>query len=368
MRTLPLREKYVSAGASMAERYGVEVVARVKEPETEYNHIRNAAGVTDFSFMQVFRIPEEKAIDYLDGLLAGNVAKTRFGRVLHTFLADKQGHLVSDCYVANNDEEFLLLCESIASDDDVRKILSETGSQEAECTELTDTVAVIGIDGFRGWEVAKSLFGVDILGLPYLSIETYSFQEQQVRLIRAGKTSEFGYLLLAPRSIAGELFDTVVAAAEKLDGGLCGVDIHNDLRLEGRFFNIFAEGARVQDPLPLGLQWMIDFDKGEFHGSDALLSRREQDLSRKITGIRGGQGVDVSDGDTLYSEGKEIGKVITSCYSHVLERHLGLALLPFEIAYSGLTFSLDDAGSRVVETISMPPIMPKSLGVKLDEM
>jgi hypothetical protein len=47
---------------------------------------------------------------------------------------------------------------------------------------------------------------------------------------------------------------------------------------------------------------------------------------------------------------------------------LGLALFPVDIAYSGLTFNLDSPDGQKVHTISMPPIMPKSLTVKIDEM
>ena len=50
------------------------------------------------------------------------------------------------------------------------------------------------------------------------------------------------------------------------------------------------------------------------------------------------------------------------------DRPLGLALFPIELAYSGLSFQLGAAGGPAITTISMPPIMPKSLGVKLDEM
>jgi len=38
------------------------------------------------------------------------------------------------------------------------------------------------------------------------------------------------------------------------------------------------------------------------------------------------------------------------------------------LAYSGLSFRLGTADGPAVKTISMPPIMPKSLTVKLDEM
>ena len=44
-----------------------------------------------FPSLRVFTLPETPGIDFLDALLAGNVPKIRFGRVLHTFLADKDG-------------------------------------------------------------------------------------------------------------------------------------------------------------------------------------------------------------------------------------------------------------------------------------
>ena len=47
---------------------------------------------------------------------------------------------------------------------------------------------------------------------------------------------------------------------------------------------------------------------------------------------------------------------------------LGLALFPRDLAYSGLSFHLAASDGPVVRTISMPPIVPRSLTVKLDEM
>jgi hypothetical protein len=52
----------------------------------------------------------------------------------------------------------------------------------------------------------------------------------------------------------------------------------------------------------------------------------------------------------------------------VLNQPLALGLLPLGIAFSGLEFRVGSADGAVVRSISMPPIMPKSLTVKLDEM
>jgi aminomethyltransferase len=369
MRVSPLRSLLEQKGCSFEQRCGVEICASSTGRRDEYRAVREAVGITDFSFMQKFRIPEETAIDFLDELVAGNVAKVRFGRILHTFLADADGMLVADCYVANNDEEFILLCESLVDDTALRAILDSNGAGDAKLEDLAESHVVINIDGYKAWAVVKELFGADVLGLPYLSIEVYPFDSTDIRLFRAGKTSEFGYSLMAPREIADKLFSAVLEAAQKQEGGLCGVGIHNDLRLEGRFFNIFAEGARIKDPLALGLQWMIDFDKDAFVGRDAIMSRREAGSAQKIIGVRvDGDCDEFAPEAALFDEESEVARLVATCRSDILDAKIGLAMFPSRIAYSGLPFNLGSSSGKEVRTISMPPIMPKSLTVKLDEL
>jgi aminomethyltransferase len=368
MRISPLHDFFATAGARFEERYGVETVNAVTDRETEHSRVRDSVALSDASYMQVFRIPEENAIDALDPLLAGNIARIRFGRLLHTFLADPDGHLAADCYVANNDDEFLVVCESLLDDNALRSLFMEHGGQAVGMEDWSDTHAVLSIDGYQAWAVAREVFGSDILGLPYLSIETCAFEGEPVRLFRAGKTSEFGYLALIPNGKAEALAAALLEVAETQGGGLCGSAIQNELRLEGRFFNIYAEGATVRDPLSLGLQWMIDLEKPDFRGGPAIRQRREAGLTHKIIGIQAapGQSLDLKtpllDGDT------EVGEVVAACTSDVLGCQVGLALLKENCAYSGLTLQLNTANRPDISTISMPPIMPRSLSVKLDEV
>jgi aminomethyltransferase len=366
---LPLAGVLKTHKASFRTRYGTEVAARVAGREAEYNSIRNAVGLTDFSWVRSYSVPEEKGLDFLDSLVAGNVPRIRFGRVLHTFMADEEGQLLGDCFIANNDKEFVFVCESLLPDNDFEARLKAAGSQEAGAESLNVTHAVLSLDGYKAWEVARKLFGADVLGLPYLSIENYSFEGQPLRLLRAGKTSEFGYLLLAPAGVAEALFNTCKSEVEERGGGLCGVDIHDELRLEGRFFNVHAEGRRVRDPLVLGLQWMVDFGKESFVGAAEIKRRREAGVTRKLVGVAAEPGCELLREDAaIYLQGTPVAEVVASCFSNVLNQRLGLAIFPAELAYSGLKFRLGNAEGPSVKSISMPPIMPRSLGVKLDEV
>jgi len=368
MRKLLLRDFWSAAGATLAERHGLEIVSHVSDAGKEHLAVRDSLGITDFSFMQKYRVPFEKGDELLDSMLAGNVARIRFGRMLHTFMADNEGNVVGDCYVANNDEELIFMCEGTASDEVVNGLM-KAGALGAAVQDLTESHVLLGIDGFKAWAVVKELFGPDVLGLPYLSVEVYSFGGEPVYLFRAGKTSEFGYLVMAPAGVARSLCDAIAESAGRNGGVLCGVKAHDSLRLEGRFFNIHAEGARVKDPLVLGLQCMIDFEKESFRGAEAIKLRRAAGLKQKVVGVATLPGqTGLRTGAKIVHPNREIGQVVADAFSPVLDRQIGLAVLPVELAFSGLSFAMESAGGPLIETISMPPIFPKSLQVKLDEM
>ena len=366
MRKLQLGARW--NGATLAERHGVEVVSRVSDYETEYHLVRDSVALTDFSFVRRYRLPTDQGIDLLDALLPGNVARIRYGRVMQTFLADDDGRLLADCYVANNDEELILLCESAAPDDLTARIIREA-DKEGIAQDLTDSHVLLSIDGFNAWAVVKDLFGADVLGLPYLSVELYPFGEEQVYLFRAGKTSEFGYLLMAPTTVGERLFDAVRDAVARQGGGQCGVEVHDSLRLEGRFFNIHTEGLRVGDPLVLGLQWMMDLEKSDYRGAAAILKRRAEGLSRKVIGVLAPPGEErLKVGARLFHGADEVAEVVADAFSPALGSRVALAVFRIEMAYAGLAFNLGSPQGPEVRTISMPPIMAKSLSVKLDEM
>jgi aminomethyltransferase len=233
--------------------------------------------------------------------------------------------------------------------------------------DISAETALFGVDGFNAWAVVKDLFGPDVLGLPYLSIENYELDGVELKLVRAGKTSEFGYLLLVPASAAAETWQRIESAGEPHGLKPVGVEAHSMLRLDGRFFNIHQEGSKVRDPLPLGLQWMIDLEGDEFRGRQPVLDRREAGLANKIVGVipDDGDGA-LAVGDKIVHQGRAVAEVVTADDSPTLGRRIGLALFDLEYGYSGLSFEGEDG--RGIRTISLPPFTPESLTIKLDEM
>ena len=367
MRQSPLRDVLAARRATFGEQAGAEVARSFGSFEQEYSAVREAVGLTDFSFASRFRVPES-GLDALERYAAGSVANIRFGRVLHTLAADEEGFVEADLYIANDDEHFLLIGEGLVGNEATQDALRKLGGADAAIEDLSNKTALIGIDGYKAWAVAKELFGADVLGLPYLSLETYQLDGLEIKLMRSGKTSEFGYLLLVPSADARGVWERIERSGAPFGLKCVGFDAHSALRLDGRFFNIHAEGRAVRDPLALGLQWMIDFGGEDFCGKGSILARRSAGLKKKIIGVipAAGSAADLKPGTRLRHNGADVARMVTSALSPVLQQRIGLALFDVEYAYSGLEF--EDERGDLVHTVSMPPFTPKSLTVKLDEI
>lgn len=366
MRKSPLHDLLAERGASFEERIDFACPTRFTDGASEYAAVREATGLSDFSFTLRFTMPEA-GLDVLDRYATGPVSSLRFGRVLHTMAVDEEGLLEADLYIANDDDRLIVIAESLAPHKRVLSVLQTLGADSTGLEDLTEETALISVDGYKAWAVMRSLLGTDVLGLPYLSLETYDLDDIPVKLLRCGKTSEFGYQLLVPADRAVEVWQRLEQAGGPYGIAPVGLDAHMALRLDGRFFNIHEEGRKVRDPLPLGLQWMIDMNGEDFRGKEALMNRRASGLKQKIIAVTPLDAHHLLEpGARIEAGDKTVAQIVTAIHSPTLGRGIGLALFDLEYAYAGLT--LADERGQAVRTLSMPPFMARSLTVKLDEV
>lgn len=365
-RRTPLHPRLAQAGAVFVDRDDFEVCGALADRESEYRTVREHAGLADFSHLLKFRGRVDDALYPLDETLTGNVANLRFGRVLHTLLTDAQGRILADCLVACDDEDLFVLAEPCAPSAAVHERLC---GPDSGLTNVTDDLVVLSLDGPTAWGAPRDLFGRDVLGMPYLSIEPHEL-DGTVHLIRAGKTAEFGYLVMADAARATGLWDRLLDAGARHGTGPVGLDVHDDLRLDGRFFNVHREGRVVGDPLELGLQWMIDFAKDTFVGRDAILGRRLAGVTHKLLGVALAAGQDgMAQDDDVLLDGESVGRIVTTGWSYTMGRRIGLARVVCQAAFSGLDLTVrHQGGERDAVSLSMPPFVPKSLTVRLDEV
>ena len=305
-------------GARFEDRFGQTAVAGFGEPAGEALAVRKGLGLCPMTHVRVLRGSVDEALYPLDEVLAGPVSRLRFGRVLHTLLLDEDGLVAADAYVAIDDEDLWVLLECARDPVTIDSLLAGVPLRD-EGPRWT----VLSLDGPRAWAPLREILGPDVLGMPYLAIEPRSLEGAEVRVVRAGKTAEFGYWVLVPEDAAAATLDALRQATAGHPLPLYGTAALDLLKLDGRFFNVHQEGVRVQDPLPLGLQWMFDFQKDRFTGREAVTRRREAGVPTKVLGIaldREARGLAV--GQTLHLDGELAGTVVAAGRSPVLDREI----------------------------------------------
>lgn len=64
-----------------------------------------------FLVCKKIRIRRSDGIDFLDSILAANILKLGYGKIVDTFLADESGKITAETFVANIDDKIILAAE-----------------------------------------------------------------------------------------------------------------------------------------------------------------------------------------------------------------------------------------------------------------
>ncbi len=353
-----LKGELLKLGANFGKKYGPDILLDFGDPRKELGHMRSTVALSDFSFAKIFSFPEGDGAEYLDAVLPANIFKLRYGRIINTFLSDSSGNVSGELMLANIDDRLWAIVET-SDAESCKQLVSGGGG-----CEVSSEYCLFSIDGPLAWKAAENLFGADVLGLAYMSVDKFAFQNSELYLLRNGRTGEFGYQIMAPVDESLALFEALKDSVMSLGGACAGFDAHTSARLQGNFFNFFREGVRVRNPLELGLQWMVDFSKDKFLGSEALFESRKAGVKRRLTAISSERSI--ADDSAVYCSGREIGRIVSAIDFE--NGSLALALMDADYAYPGFAYSSKpDADDESLNTVSRPTLIPLSLTKGMDE-
>jgi aminomethyltransferase len=226
-------------------------------------------------------------------------------------------------------------------------------------------VGPVQVQGPKSKDVMVDLFGEDILELPYYFLRRNELDGMPVLVSRTGYTAELGYeIYVFEASRHGErLWDAV------LDGGgphgLAVIGPCHIRRIEG---GILAYGADMwldTNPYEVGMgyDWMVDLEqKADFIGKDALTRIKQEGARRKLAGVEiAGDSLGVYNDGLMIDffpvkhRGERVGQVTSACHSPRLDKNIGYAMVPIELAELEVEVGGDPREAVVME---MPFIDP----------
>lgn len=356
-----LTEIHQQNGAVMGERNGVAIPLSYGAKLEEHKAVRQHILLSDYSHFGIAAISGESAWSLLNQLVAGDVSSIRDEQAMYSLILDDAGNIITDLYIACDDERFLLLSEWVSGEALCEMLRLKLAGNEEEFEDiesiesLTPEWGMLHFEGPYAWELLAEVYGMDVIGLPF---QEHMHVEDDLILLRSGKHGEYSYKLMGPQDLLADVWTQMLEAGEKYDMRTGGLNYQRMVRLENPCWEPDMFNAYTGCPISLQMQWAVRYDKEAFTGLESLSERVEQGVSHRAVGmmIAGKPQSIPQRGDKVMFEGDCVGEVIVCDYSADLEACLGRLFLTDAWAWADIdAYQVVTADGPVAVTTSAVP-------------
>lgn len=312
--------------------------------EQEYFAIRNAATLYDLSPMRKYRISGPDAERYLNRLVTRDLRKLKPGRVAYAVWCDDHGKVLDDGTVFRFGPDEFRIC---SQERHLNWFLDSALGYEVRVADVSEQVAAVALQGPQSFSVLRALGAVGSEALKPFDMAEFTVDGLAVTLSRTGFTGDLGYEIWTDSERAVALWDRLMEAGAGHGILPVGSEALDLARIEAGFpvanvDFIAAEQAlratRRRSPLELGLDWMVDFDKGHFNGRRALLAEKARATGTRFVGLDVAGNKPARDALIYVGRATEAGFVTSAMWSPTCKRNIALATLkrPYETGNQAL--------------------------------
>ncbi len=341
----------------------------------EHRATREAVAVFDQTSFSKLRLEGPDAEAVLQRLCANDVAVAP-GRIVYTAMLNERGGFESDLTVTRlAGDAYLIVSGSAQTTRDldwIRRHLPE--GARATVSDVTDTYAVLGLMGPRSRELLARVSGADLGNgaFPFGTSREIVVDRATVRASRITYVGELGWELYVPVEKAAGVYDALWRAGQDLGLRDAGYYAMESLRMEKAYRAWGREVTTDDTPWEAGLGAAVRLDKPvPFIGRDALLSRREQPLTKRLLAFVLEDEAALPWGDEpILRDGRVVGAVTSAAFGHTLGRAVAMGYVSDasgvdERYIESGAFALDIAGDRVPARAGLAaPYDPRALRVK----
>jgi aminomethyltransferase len=303
--------------------------------------------------MGEFIVRGSRAVDFVNKVTSNDVSALKEGQAHYSSILTEQGTFVDDCLVYRYADHLMMVVNASNAAKDYAHIAGQRSGFDATLEDVSDTVALLALQGPRAPGILAGLTSVDLD-----KIEYYHFAVgvvagiPDVTISRTGYTGEDGFELYFAGSQASTMWSALTKGGDVTPAGLGARDT---LRLE---MGMALYGNDIDDtvtPLEANLAWIVKLAKGDFTGRDALVRQKAEGVKKKLVCFTLSERAIARHGYPVFFGGAPSGTVCSGTMSPSLGVAIGTCYLPAAGAKEGTSFEIDVRGSRVTATVVKPP-------------
>ena len=357
MRSTPLTEAHVEAGARMVDFHGWNMPVQYEGILGEVNRVRTQGGLFDLCHMGRLEItgPDREALT--NRVFSGRTAKLKHGRAKYGFLLNEDGYAIDDVLIYRGEDIVHIVINATGRETDPAWVRAQAaaGGFDAQVKDVSDDQAMIAIQGPVSEMTMQPLCGADLSGVRYYAFTTAPVDGVPCLLARTGYTGEDGFELFMPKASARQVWDALLASGRSLGVAPIGLGARDTLRLEAGM-PLYGQELNLEiNPLEADLGFGVDLGKTDTIGIPALVRAAEAGLKRKAVSLAVKGGRVARHGYRVLADGEDVGEVTSGGFSPTCEQNIARALVRADLAQEGRTLDIDIRGKGLPYVVVPSP-------------
>ncbi|NIL94979.1 MAG: glycine cleavage system aminomethyltransferase GcvT [Woeseiaceae bacterium] len=323
----PLYDKHVETGARIVDFGGWDMPLHYGSQKEEHHAVRNNAGVFDVSHMTIVDLKGERVREFLQYLVANNVARLQdAGKALYTAMLNEAGGVIDDLIIYFMTETwFRLVVNAATREKDLAWIRQQAEPFAVAVSERAE-LAMIAVQGPAARELAAPCIDADHREAALALKPFFGMEAGDMFVARTGYTGEDGWEIVMPAAQAPAIWDRLLAAGVTP----CGLGARDTLRLEAAMNLYGSDMDETVSPLEAGLGWTVAWEPADrdFIGREPLEAKRADPNRMRFVGLL------LEDKGVLRNHQRVVvedigeGEITSGGFSPTLDRSIALARVP----------------------------------------
>ena len=338
----------------MGEWFGCALPDNFGDPAAEERFAAESVALIDKNYRAYLAFTGPDRVRYLNAILTNNIKEVGDGQGVVSLLLSPQGRILAEIETYAFSDQ--LFCVSYAM---IRARLIETIQKyiimdDVTLTDETERFGTLAVEGPRSSEVVKELTGVELPALTELGVIEAKVDGVSCRVVRRSPAGNAGAEFLAERADLERIWRALDAATRRVGGGPMGYSALSARRLAQDVPWFGYDFGEQQIPHEAGLEIShISYTKGCYTGQEIVERVRSRGQVNRVRVLLKFDGQELpAYGEHLLADGKEIGRVTRSAFSHSLGAALGMAYVRRENGEEGSALQW----SRGAATVVRPPL------------
>lgn len=332
-------------------------ILRYTDTENEYNALRKGTGIRNISANAIIELIGDDVLPFLNRISTNDMNGMEVNQTRKTIFTNPEGGILGRTSLLRFEERNLVLGSFENNQRLSHWIRNFITDEKIKIQDLTGNYLMLEFIGPQAETFLTILCGKEIETLELHAIKTFNAEGFIFHLIKtqdAGGNLKFWLMLLNPE--IEKFLDLILNSKSVFEVKMVGDDAFEIYRIEEGIPLIGIDLTAEFSPIEAQLEAEVDFEKGNFIGSDKMKKRDEFVRRNKLTGFI----IEAGDFSKLPvylsdSKGNIHGAVTSTCESKKLNKQIGLGYISEEFEKEESITLFDDFNNKLIFQLQKVP-------------